>query len=236
VAARRSQGAALGTRVEAGKGVTGQREGTAASALIRVTPGALEIIRETLAKEHKPEHLALWLAVNGSANGVYTYDLWFGSKSKVGRHDAQQLEGDLAIVVPADSVDRVRDALLDVNQQDDEPGLVIINANTPPQSPLAFPLRGDLSGPVARSVLKVLEEDVNPQIAMHGGRAALVAVEGSVAYVEMSGGCQGCGMARATLSHGIAVAVTDAVPAISEVIDVTDHLSGRNPYYEQAPG
>ena len=80
-------------------------------------------------------------------------------------------------------------------------------------------------------MLEVLEQDVNPQIAMHGGRAALVAVDGPIAYVEMSGGCQGCGMARATLSQGIAIAISDAVPEISEVVDVTDHMSGVNPYF-----
>jgi len=47
----------------------------------------------------------------------------------------------------------------------------------------------------------------------------------------MSGGCQGCGMTRATLSQGIAVAITDAVPEISEVVDVTDHISGVDPYF-----
>jgi Fe/S biogenesis protein NfuA len=200
--------------------------------VIRVTPAALEVVRKVLADESKPEDLALWLEVNGSANGAYTYDLWFGSKSQIRPGDVRQLEGDIPIVVPEQSVERVRGAVLDVNQLAGEVGLVIINAKTPPLSSAPVPPRGDLTGPVARRVLEVLEQDVNPQIAMHGGRAALVAVEGPVAYVQMSGGCQGCGMARATLSQGIAVAITDAVPEISEVVDVTDHMSGTNPYFE----
>ena len=127
------------------------------------------------------------------------------------------------------SIERVRGAVLDVNEIAGEEGLVVINANTPASPGLRT--GGDLTGPVAERVLEVLERDVNPQIAMHGGRAALVAVEGAIAYVEMSGGCQGCGMARATLSQGIAVAITDAVPEISEVVDVTDHMSGVDPYF-----
>ena len=126
------------------------------------------------------------------------------------------------------SIERVRGAVLDVNEIAGEEGLVVINANTPA---VAGCTSGDVTGPVAERVLEVLERDVNPQIAMHGGRAALVAVEGAIAYVEMSGGCQGCGMARATLSQGIAVAITDAVPEISEVVDVTDHISGVDPYF-----
>jgi Fe/S biogenesis protein NfuA len=192
------------------------------------------MVRETRAKEQEPDALALFLEVNGTANGLYTYDLWFGPRTKLGRGDCEQVEGDLAIVIPAASVERVRGALLDVSQVGGEAGLVVVNANTPPAPPAMLPPLRDLSGPVAERVVAVLDAQVNPQIAMHGGRAALVAVQGSVAYVEMSGGCQGCGMARATLSQGIAVALTDAVPEISEVVDVTDHVSGNKPYYPPA--
>ena len=82
--------------------------------------------------------------------------------------------------------------------------------------------------------MKVLEEQINPAIASHGGRADLVAVEESIAYLRLSGGCQGCSMAAATLSQGIEVAILDMVPEISEVRDVTDHASGTNPYFESA--
>ena len=85
---------------------------------------------------------------------------------------------------------------------------------------------------MAERLLEVLERDVNPFLASHGGHVDLVGVEEPTAYVEMSGGCQGCGLARATLSQGIVVALTDAVEEISEVVDVTDHSSGSHPYFE----
>ena len=85
---------------------------------------------------------------------------------------------------------------------------------------------------MARRVLAVLEEQVNPSIAMHGGRADLVAVEADVVYLRLSGGCQGCGLATVTLSQGIEVALRDALPEIVSVVDVTDHASGANPFYE----
>ena len=83
-------------------------------------------------------------------------------------------------------------------------------------------------------MIQVLEEQINPAIASHGGHAQLVAVEDSIAYLRLGGGCQGCGMAAVTLSQGIEVAILDMVPEITEVIDVTDHSSGDNPYYEAA--
>jgi Fe/S biogenesis protein NfuA len=93
---------------------------------------------------------------------------------------------------------------------------------------------GDLSGDVAQRILQVLEESINPAIASHGGRADLVAVEEEIAYLRLSGGCAGCGLAAVTLSQGIEVAIRDAVPEIDRVVDVTDHAAGTNPYYEPA--
>ena len=58
------------------------------------------------------------------------------------------------------------------------------------------------------------------------------AVEEPVAYLHLSGGCQGCGMAAVTLRQGIEAMIFEAVPEITEVVDVTDHASGTNPYYE----
>jgi Fe/S biogenesis protein NfuA len=83
-------------------------------------------------------------------------------------------------------------------------------------------------------VLAVLDRDVNPSIAAHGGHAELVGIEGATAYLRLGGGCQGCGMATVTLSQGIEVAITNAVPEIDAIVDVTDHASGRNPYFEPA--
>ncbi|MGZ7017946.1 MAG: NifU family protein, partial [Acidimicrobiia bacterium] len=60
------------------------------------------------------------------------------------------------------------------------------------------------------------------------------AIEVPIAYLRMGGGCQGCGMAAVTLSQGIEVALLEFVPEITEVVDVTDHASGSNPYYEAA--
>ena len=83
-------------------------------------------------------------------------------------------------------------------------------------------------------MIQVLEEQINPAIASHGGHAELVAVEEPIAYLRLGGGCQGCGMAAVTLSQGIEVAILESVPEITEVVDVTDHASGANPYYEAA--
>ena len=199
--------------------------------LLTVTDQAREKILEVRAAEPEPEGLALWLEVSGVSGTTYTYDMYFQRADEAGPDDAVLSHDDLPVVVPSDSVEKVRGATLDMQGG----GMVLQNPNRPPVSPpISTRPAADLSGELPQRVLQVLEEQINPAIAAHGGRADLVAVEESIAYLRLSGGCQGCGMAAVTLSQGIEVAILDGVPEISEVVDVTDHASGTNPYFESA--
>ena len=85
--------------------------------------------------------------------------------------------------------------------------------------------------PIAQRVQDVLDRQINPGVASHGGHVALEKVEGGAAYVRLGGGCQGCGSADITLRQGIEEAIIAAVPDIKEVKDATDHALGTNPYY-----
>ena len=206
--------------------------------VLTVTPEARATVLEVLANESEPDTLALWLEVSGEANGAYTYDMYFQAIVDAGAGDVVQPDAELPVVVPSASVGRLQGASLDfVTDASGEGGLVIVNPNTPPAPTLAglasIP-EIDLSDPFAQRVVAVLEEQVNPSIASHGGRADLVAVEDSSVYLRLSGGCQGCGMAKATLSQGIEVILREAIPEIANVVDVTDHADGANPYYEPA--
>ncbi len=205
--------------------------------VLELTDAARSTVAGVRASETGSDRLALWLEVSGEAAGAYTYDMWFELARDAAPDDVVQHHDDLDVVIVASSVERLRGAQLDVSD-DDDGGLVIVNPNVPPRR-AASPAMGDrppadLSGPVAQRVVAVLEEQVNPAIAGHGGRAELVAIEDEVAYLRLSGGCQGCGLAQVTLSQGIAVAIEDAVPEITRVVDVTDHASGANPFYEPA--
>jgi Fe/S biogenesis protein NfuA len=199
--------------------------------VLEVTEQAREFIVETRSGESNDEHLALYLEVSGEANGTYTYDMWFENENDAGPSDVLQRFGSLPVVIAATSIDRLRGATLEVG----DAGLAIRNPNapTPPVPAFVAPVESDLSSPIELAVLAVLNDEVNPQIAMHGGRADLVAVdEQNVAYLRLSGGCQGCGLAAVTLSQGISVAIKEAVPQITNIVDVTSHNDGSNPYFE----
>lgn len=87
---------------------------------------------------------------------------------------------------------------------------------------------------VRQRVQKLLDDEINPNLAMHGGFVELLDVESNNIYVRMGGGCQGCGAADTTMKLGIERMIRDQVPQINEVLDVTDHAAGTNPYYSPA--
>jgi Fe/S biogenesis protein NfuA len=107
---------------------------------------------------------------------------------------------------------------------------VIMPKTTAPTSPPV------LDSPQAIAIKKVLDFEINPAISAHGGHITLLDVKEHIAYIQMSGGCQGCGSADATLKQGVVVAIQKAVPEILEVLDTTDHGSGVNPYYSAGRG
>jgi Fe/S biogenesis protein NfuA len=208
------------------------------AAVIHATDAALELVLELRSSEQRAELLALWIEVTGSSANAYTYSIFFQAIGDAGPDDWSSERGGLAIVVPADSIAKIRGSVLDFSSETGQGGLVISNPNQPPRGAGASPAMAgppvDLSGDVAQRVMQVLEQQINPSIAAHGGRADLVAVEDSVVYLRLSGGCAGCGMAAVTLSQGIEVALRESVIEITQVVDVTDHAAGTNPYYEAA--
>ena len=89
----------------------------------------------------------------------------------------------------------------------------------------------ELTGTIEEQVQEVLVKRINPSIAAHGGFAELVRVEGSTVLVKLGGGCQGCGMANATVTAGIEKTLTELIDGVDNVLDITDHTSGENPYF-----
>ncbi len=221
--------------------------------LLAISQTALERARGFRSGLANPADVGLSVRVTGSANGEYTCALSLDPISLAGGEDLVQHAEDLVIVVDAGSVEKLRGATIDWLEDPPRSGFVVVNPNKPrpaftlPVLPMSLPVGpggapptppsappGNLDSELARRVSDVLERDVNPSIAAHGGHAELVAIDGAIAYLRLGGGCVGCGMATVTLSQGIEVAIIDAVPEIEAIVDVTDHASGRNPYFEPA--
>jgi Fe-S cluster biogenesis protein NfuA len=86
-------------------------------------------------------------------------------------------------------------------------------------------------GSVRGRVEQILEQNVNPSLGAHGGRVDVVDYKDGVLSLSMSGGCQGCSAAAATLKGSVEIAILSHVPEVTKIVDVTDHASGEHPYY-----
>ena len=90
----------------------------------------------------------------------------------------------------------------------------------------------DASSSLADRINYILHNEVNPQLAAHGGEVRLVELlEDGVAVLQFGGGCQGCGMVDATLKHGVEKSLLEQLPELKGVRDVTDHSVRTNAYY-----
>lgn len=181
-------------------------------------------------KESTEEEYGLLVEVTGFRGSEFQYELAFAPVADAGEDTQLERHGELGVMFPTTDVAKLQGAVLSLTDQ----GLVIENPNTPASPSIGGPPRGDLTGTLADRIRQVLEDEVNPAIAAHGGSTDLVSVEGTIAYLRMAGGCQGCGMASVTLRQGIERILKESVPELTEIVDVTDHGAGENPYYEAA--
>lgn len=85
---------------------------------------------------------------------------------------------------------------------------------------------------LADKVNYILQAEVNPSLASHGGMVSLVEITpNNEVVLRFGGGCHGCGMVDVTLKQGIEKTLLSQIPELKGVVDVTDHTKGENPYY-----
>jgi Fe/S biogenesis protein NfuA len=153
------------------------------------------------------------------------YDLALIEASERGETDEKLDAGGFDLVVDSESAVLLEGATVDWIETIQGSGFKVENPNIKPIGE-ATP-----AGPLADRVKHVIEFQINPSIAGHGGAVTLVDVRDDVIYLEMQGGCQGCGMAAVTLAQGIRRILLEALPEVRDIVDVTNHNAGANPYY-----
>jgi len=199
--------------------------------VLTVAPDALGRVLEIRDTEEDPGSICLRVEITGSAGVDYTYDLGWATISELDPEDDLSVQGGLSVVVAANSIDTMRGAVLDLPRAASQGGFVSKNPNRP--APVN-PLEGrdiELTGDIPDKVTQLLEEVINPGLAQHGGFAALVGVDDTTVFLTMGGGCQGCAMSAATLRDGITASIYESIPEVTDVVDVTDHNAGDNPFY-----
>ena len=194
--------------------------------IVTITPAALEVISGLRSEEADPDSLGLRLAIASAPGEDFRYDLSFDEYLTAAFTDEVRTIDGLKIIVPADSVESLRGAVLDHTESQ---GLVIRNPNSPAPMRVEGLTAGD---ELSAEIEALIAAEVNPALAAHGGFVTFVGHDGEgTAYLTMGGGCHGCSMSKATMLDGVQTMLVDAIDAVVAVRDLTDHSSGANPYY-----
>ena len=191
--------------------------------MLTITDAAKKKVLAILEGEDQKD-LALRVAIRGRGPGGFRYELQFVGAGESGAEDTVVNAGDFDVLVDPDSAPNLKGATVDFLDGVTESGFKVDNPN---------PLWTD---PKAQAVQEVIDTQINPGVASHGGHVALLDVKDNIAYIALGGGCQGCGMVDVTLKQGIEVLLKEAVPEIHQVIDTTDHAAGKNPFYQPSKG
>ena len=201
-----------------------ERENVSDKDLLTFTDAASERIRSFIS-EDPAEGLAVRVSVQNASPIAPEYEMALIEPFEREAEDQSFDVPGFEVVVDSKSADILAGTRIDWVESLQGSGFHFNNPNIQPLG------SAPLDGPLVDRVRRVIDEQINPGVASHGGTVRLVDIRDNVVYVTMGGGCQGCGMASVTLTQGIKQMIRDAAPEIVDVQDVTDHAAGSNPYY-----
>jgi Fe/S biogenesis protein NfuA len=199
------------------------------SELIALTDEAKKRILSAFEKQ--PDKVALRVEANVSGTSEFSYEMKLVGSDEKTAEDLVVESGELQVVLDPKSAEYLTGATIDYEDGIVKSGFKFINPNKPEIPEIGSGPRSDLSGPLVERVQHLIESELNPAVAAHGGRMELLEIRDNKAYLSFGGGCHGCGMVDVTLKQGVETRIRELVPEIEEVVDVTDHSTGDNPYY-----
>ena len=194
--------------------------------LLAIDEAALAEIRRSMVEADPSASLALRISVNPYAPAPLQHSLGLERLEDATAEDIRLDFGDVPVLVSARHAGRLRGTTVTYVEGDDAAGFQFERV----EKPVAF------RDPIATRIQDLLTSEINVELAAHGGRVTLLEVHDGRAFIAMGGGCQGCGHAQRTLEDGISGRIKARVPEIREVVDVTNHAAGTNPYYPGARG
>lgn len=189
--------------------------------MIHLSSKAIERIEQFIEKDSKRPTL-FRVVVRGQDKDGFIYEFLLQREEALLPTDVQFQTGTFTTVLDAGSFEHMKGATIDWMDSVQGSGFKVTNPNKPLQI---------IENATFDVVKEFVENDINPAIAQHNGYAEVTKMEDDKVYVKMGGGCQGCSSAAVTLRLGIEERIKTVFPAIKEVIDLTDHNAGTNPYY-----
>lgn len=195
--------------------------------LLTLMPAAQAHFSALLAKEHDSGQLHLRIEVNNPGTPQADVGITFCPAGDQDETDLEIRFPHFILYVDQNSVAALRDATIDYKLND-------LGGQLSVKAPFIRGNAPDPSAPLRERVQYIIDSEINPNLASHGGFVTLVdIVDNTKVVVRFGGGCHGCGMADVTLKSGIEKTLRQHCPDIQAVLDVTDHALGENPYYTE---
>jgi Fe/S biogenesis protein NfuA len=206
-----------------------QTQNLAEGFAIQLTAAAREKIVAALGSQSDKTSLRVEAKTNGTTQ--FSYSMRLVGEADIRTDDIRFDTGGVELIVDPSSARNLNGATIDFEDRVVRSGFKFDNPNKPEVPGVGTGPRGDLEGTVAERVQQLLDSELNPAVAGHGGRISLVGVKDNRVYLTFGGGCHGCGMVDMTLKHGVEARIRELIPEVVEVVDTTDHATGENPFY-----
>jgi len=183
------------------------------------------------ALDGQSEKTALRLEARAQGGPEFSYAMRLIQESDKNAADLVVDGGGFEVVADPDSASNLAGASVDFEDRAVRSGFKFNNPNRPQVAELGSGPRDDLEGSIEEKVRNLVDSELNPAVASHGGRINLHGVKDNKVYLSFGGGCHGCGMVNVTLKNGVEARIRELIPEIEEVVDTTDHSGGTNPFY-----
>ncbi|WP_164503530.1 Fe-S biogenesis protein NfuA [Pleionea sediminis] len=192
--------------------------------MIDITPSAQEHFRKLLSQQDDPNvNIRVFVVNPGTPHAECGVS--YCPKDAVEETDVEFSYEGFSAFIDKESEPYLEDALIDY-QTDKMGGQLTLKA------PNAKVRKVADDAPVEDRLIYIIESEINPQLANHGGKVNLVEfTKEGYAILQFGGGCQGCGMVDVTLKEGIEKSLIEKIPELKGVRDITEHSEGENPYY-----
>ena len=193
--------------------------------MIEITKSAQEYFGRLIAQQEMDD-VGLFLKVLNPGTPVAACDLQFHVAGQSEEKEVEFSYDGFKLYVPADSERWLEQAKIDFEKSDAGGQLTIKAPGIKGDKP-------DDSESLEAKIAWILQSEINPGLASHGGQVSLeeITPENEV-VLRFGGGCHGCGMVNVTLQDGIEKTLKEYFPEITAVVDATDHATGSNPYYK----
>ena len=193
--------------------------------MIEITPIAQAHFKKLLEPQNEGTHIRVFVINPGTAKAECGVS--YCPPEAVESSDTRLKFDGFDAMIDEVSVPFLEDAFVDLVEEDAGTQLTL-------KAPNAKMRRVKDDAPLLERVEYVIQSQINPQLASHGGFIKLIEITAdNVAIIEFGGGCNGCSQVDLTLKQGVEKELTDEFSGeLNAVRDITEHESGDHSYYK----